>query len=208
MTVTLSSQPKVLACRECDNLMYYPLLQEGQQARCKRCRHVILYRKPNPIDRSIAIALAGLILAIPAIFLPIMSMKLFSINSTVSLSSAIVALWQNQLYFVALVTSFFCILAPLSKLFVTLILSFQVKLDRIHHQSYVPLIKFYQRIDSWEMLEVFMIGILVSIFKLRDDADLFFDFGLVSYILFMICIVALKLSFDNELLWNKVEIDD
>ncbi|WP_394174548.1 paraquat-inducible protein A [Thalassotalea litorea] len=188
--------------------MPYPALVEGQQARCKQCHHILLYRKPNPINRSIAISIAGLILAIPAIYLPIMSMKMFSISSTVSLSSAVYSLWLNELYFVALVTCFFCILAPIGKLIIALTLGIQVKTNQFKRPSYMPLIRFYQRIDSWEMLEVFMIGILVSIFKLRADADLFFDLGLVSYILFMLCIVALKLSFDKELLWNKVVVDD
>ncbi|WP_171022274.1 paraquat-inducible protein A [Thalassotalea litorea] len=188
--------------------MPYPVLKEGQQARCRQCRHIVLYRKPNPVNRSVAIAIAGLILSVPAIFLPIMSMKMFSINSTVSLSSAVYALWLNELYFVAVVTCFFCIFAPIGKLVIALILGLQIKMDQIKRNSYMPLIKFYQKIDSWEMLEVFMIGILVSIFKLRADADLFFDLGLVSYILFMLSIVALKLSFDKELLWNKVVIND
>lgn len=208
MTATTITKPNFLACRECDNLMHYPALNEGQQARCSQCHHIVLYRKPNPINRSIAIAISGLILAIPAIFLPIMSMKMFSINSTVSLSSAVTALWFSELYFVAIVTCFFCILAPLGKLIIALVLGLQVKTEHVKRASYMPLIKFYQRIDSWEMLEVFMIGILVSIFKLRADADLFFDLGLVSYILFMLSIVALKLNFDKELLWNKVVIDD
>ncbi|WP_185968096.1 paraquat-inducible protein A [Thalassotalea sp. PS06] len=206
MTAATSQTPTILACRECDNLMHYPDLQEGEQARCRQCHHILLYRKRDPVNRSIAVSIAGLILSVPAIFLPIMSMKMLSISSTVSLSSAVYALWKNEIYFVALVTCFFCILAPVGKLIIALYLGIAVKLKRVTSRRYIPLIKFYQRIDSWEMLEVFMIGILVSIFKLRDDAELFFDLGLVSYILFMITIVGLKLSFDKELLWNKVPV--
>ena len=55
------------------------------------------------------------------------------------------------------------------------------------------------------MLEVFMIGILVSIFKLKDLADLSLDFGLVSFAALMLCIIALKVTLDHSMVWDQLD---
>ncbi|MDN3651512.1 paraquat-inducible protein A [Thalassotalea ponticola] len=193
------------ACIACDALVDIQSLKPGQVAKCPRCQHVILTRKYNPINSTIALCLSGLILYLPAVFYPLMSLQVLSVESSASLYSGIHALWQSELYIVACLVFIFCALTPLVKLIAALLVSVGVKYQQTHHNWYRRLLVYYIRADSWEMLEVFLIGILVSIFKLRDMATLHYDLGLLCFCLLMLCVVSLKVTMDKQLIWDHVD---
>lgn len=197
---------KQFACNECDYLLYIEHLNEGQVASCPRCHHHVVYRKLNSINRTLAVALSGLIIFFPAILQPLMSLHVLSLESSASLYTGMVAIWDTELYLVASMIFFFCILTPFVKLTTALIICLGVKFKKVHHAWFKQLFLIYYKADSWEMVEVFMIGILVSIFKLKDLADLSLNFGIISFAILVLSVNALKVTLDTRMIWD--EIDD
>ncbi|QBY06004.1 hypothetical protein E2K93_17255 [Thalassotalea sp. HSM 43] len=192
------------ACIECDALIQVTELEEGHVAKCPRCKHTIIERKHNPINSTLAICLAGLMLFIPATAYPLLSMKVLSVESSASLLSGIQALWQSELHIVAIFVFLFCILTPLVKLTAAMIVTLGFKFNQAHREWYRHFLVYYNHADSWEMLEVFLIGILVSIFKLKDMAELEYDLGLLCYCLLVLCVISLKVTLDKQLIWDQV----
>jgi len=82
-----------------------------------------------------------------------------------------------------------------------------LKYKQQKYQWFKQVFLLYHKVDSWEMLEVFMIGILVSIFKLNSLADLSLNFGLVSFAALMLCIIALKITLDHRMVWDQLDND-
>ncbi len=64
---------------------------------------------------------------------------------------------------------------------------------------------YYHKADTWEMLEVFMIGILVSIFKLKDLADLSLNIGIICFAVLVLCVNALKITLDKAMIWDEID---
>ncbi|WOH38394.1 paraquat-inducible protein A [Thalassotalea fonticola] len=198
---------KQFACYECDTLITITSINEGEVASCPRCHHHIVDKKYDSINRTLAISGTGLLLFIPATFFPLMSMQLLSVESSASLMSGISALWQTELYLVATLIFLFCVLAPLVKLSAAFFVTLGYKHKRHQHPFYKQLMLFYHHVDSWEMLEVFLIGILVSIIKLKDMADLSFNLGLLCFSAFMLCVLSLKVTLDKQMIWDDLDYE-
>ena len=67
---------QLIACQQCDALYDTPMLKQGQSAICTRCGSMLTERKVDSIERSFFWSLAGIILSVPAILLPIMGVTL------------------------------------------------------------------------------------------------------------------------------------
>ncbi len=198
---------KLFACNECDYLIELESLTEGQVALCPRCHHPIVIKKINSLNRTIAVSASGLMLFFPAILYPLMSMNILSLENSASLFSGVQALWQSELYFVATLVFMFCIFTPIIKLLAAFIICMGLKFHKQRITGFKTLFLIYHKVDSWEMLEVFMIGILVSIIKLKDLADLSLNIGLLCFAAFMLCVITLKVTMDKSMIWDEIDND-
>jgi paraquat-inducible protein A len=59
--------------------------------------------------------------------------------------------------------------------------------------------------QTWSMIEVFMIGILVAITKLMGMATIVAGLALYSFALLMLVLSAAIASFDPESVWERLE---
>jgi len=110
-----------LACHQCDALYVHPQLNDGQRAECGRCGATLFERKVNSIERTFALSVAGLILLIPAIMLPIMGITLAGQYQEASLLDAITQLIVKGYFMVATLVFMFTIAVPTVKLIGALI---------------------------------------------------------------------------------------
>ncbi|WP_354625649.1 paraquat-inducible protein A [Psychromonas sp. MME2] len=192
------------ACHECDLLIDIGSISEGQVAGCPRCGCEVIRRKIDAIRRTKVVAISGLIFFVPAIFMPLMAMHAVGRANSASLLECVEILLQTELYFVALIVALTSIIAPLFKLTLTLYISCYFDTPVMQHPYYRKAVLIYHKIDSWEMLEVFMMGILVSIIKLQAMAVLTFGMGLVCFVGLLLCVVALRVTFDIEQIWERI----
>ena len=64
--ISATAEPFSTACLECDQLLDIPALQPGERANCPRCGHLITSHIKDGFDRSMAFALAGVVLLLVA----------------------------------------------------------------------------------------------------------------------------------------------
>ena len=64
---------------------------------------------------------------------------------------------------------------------------------------------FYQQITTWGMLEVYMIGVLVSVVKLYGMADIKPGIGLFCFIGVLLITALINIHFDKEQVWGMIE---
>jgi paraquat-inducible protein A len=57
----------------------------------------------------------------------------------------------------------------------------------------------------WSMMEVFMIGILVSVVKLAGMAKIIPGISLYSFLALIFVLAAMIVSLDSHLIWQKWE---
>lgn len=62
------------------------------------------------------------------------------------------------------------------------------------------------RTEPWNMIEVFLLGVLVSLLKLGSLADLHFGVGFWALVALMLCMAGAVAAIDKRELWDRLEV--
>ncbi len=198
---------EIIACPGCDLLIDNITINPGEKITCPRCNEILSAPKNNSIDNSLVLALTGLILFPYAIFLPIMTLDTMGIKNTGTLFDGVVSTWNLGYLFVAVILALTSIIFPLIKFSLLFCISLNLKLKRT--PSYLPLMmRTYIHSDEWGMLEVLMIGILVTIIKMHHMANIHYNVGFFCFIALMVIALCSSLMLDKDEFWNKIEPGD
>jgi paraquat-inducible protein A len=66
--------------------------------------------------------------------------------------------------------------------------------------------KWMYRCEPWNMVEVFLLGVLVSLMKLAKVSDVHFGIGFWAFAGVMLCMAAAVAGIDREELWDRLEV--
>ncbi|TYK66546.1 paraquat-inducible protein A [Colwellia echini] len=194
----------LVACQQCDALYDKPQLKQGQIAKCTRCGSTLIERKVDSINRSFYWSLAGLIFMLPAILLPIMGVTLAGQFHQASLLDCIIVLIERDFFMIACLMFLFAIAVPIVRLSGALYIAYSFKFNRLK-PSLLNFFRAYHHLDHWAMLNVFMLGIVVSMYKLTDDTELSVNLGLLAFIFWLICSTMSAVALDQDYIWDKLE---
>lgn len=191
-------------CPECDLLLTRQAVPDRHEAHCPRCGSLLISSRHRSIERTLALALAGLILFFPANLFPILSLTALGMSQSETIFTSAKALYDNQLYLVSGLVLLCAIIVPLLKLLLLIYLS----LHLLQHKPSRMLgwaMRSYQQLDSWGMLEIYMLGVLVSIIKLIDVAEVTPGIGLYSLAGLIITTLLTSTQLDRHRFWRRIE---
>jgi paraquat-inducible protein A len=200
----IKNAKQLIACQQCDALYDKPVLKQGQSAKCIRCGSLMAERKVNSIDRSFYWSLAGIILSAPAILLPIMGVTLMGQYHHASLLDCILVLIDRGFFMIATLVFLFALAVPVVRLLGAFYVTYSFKFKRLK-PSLLYFFRAFHHLDNWAMLNVFMLGIVVSMYKLLDDTELSVNMGLLAFILWLICSTMASTSLDQDYIWQELE---
>lgn len=66
--------------------------------------------------------------------------------------------------------------------------------------------RWMSRTEPWNMIEVFLLGVLVSLLKLGHLAELHFGVGFWAFTALMFCMAAAVAAIDKKELWDRLEV--
>ena len=185
----------VIACPECDLLQREVALPPGGSARCRRCGALLYRNIRNSIDRTIAFLLAAAILYVIANTYPIVGLEAQGIRNTTTLAGAVHSLLNQGLPAVAFLVIITTILAPAFEIVALLYLLLPIRLGRVPIGFAVILLA-ARVVKRWNMVEVFMLALLVSVVKLSTFASVEPDLALWSFGGLTLLLAAASASFD------------
>jgi paraquat-inducible protein A len=194
----------MLACHQCDTLLPMPNVAEGQEALCGCCGATLFAKKKDAINRTIAVAIAGLLLFLPAIFLPIIGIGAAGIYNDASLLDCITLLINSRNYIIAFAVFMFTIAIPAVRLITILYISVSIKFNRVK-PSLLIFFRSYHVLDTWTMIHVFFMAVIVSMYKLSSLADMSIDGGLFSLVLLLLCSTLVSITMDQHSIWHRLE---
>ncbi len=197
------AQDNLIACHECDALYQKPRLLGRQSARCTRCGATLYNSASSQLDRICAITIAALVTFVIAQSFPIIELDANGIISQSSLFGALVVLWNEGMEIVAVMVFFATILCPLTELVALLYVLLPIR------RGYIPpgfnlVLRTIQFVRPWGMLEVFMLGVLITIVKMVSLARVIPETALFAFgaLTLMITVV---LTFDARTLWDVAD---
>jgi paraquat-inducible protein A len=193
-----------IACHECDVIHRIKPLPGKGAAHCIRCGAVLYKHKPNSLDRTLAFALAGLILFILANSFPFLGLKIGAQVRETNLITGIHELYLQGMHMIATLVLITTVLAPFIQMMCLFYVLLPLKFDRVPRR--VPrVLRFLEHVLPWSMMEVFMVGILVSVVKLAGMAKIIPGISLYSFLALIFVLAAMTVSLDSHLIWQKWE---
>jgi paraquat-inducible protein A len=193
----------LIACHECDTLFHKQALTSRSSAKCTRCGATLYQSVASNLDKLCSITLAALITFLIAQAFPILELETNGITSQTTLIGAIVALWGENMEVIA--TMVFCatILFPLTELVAMLYLLVPLRAGFIP-AGFSKVLRAIQFVRPWGMIEVFMLGILVTLVKMASIARVIPEAALFAFAALTL-LFAVILSFDPRALWDIAE---
>jgi paraquat-inducible protein A len=193
-----------IACHDCDLIHHISHLPAKGAAVCIRCGAVLHKHKPNSLDRTLAFAFAGLILFILANSFPFLGLKIGAQVRETTLITGIYELYLQGMQVIAILVLLTTVLVPFTQMMCLFYILLPLKLGRLP-QRLPWVLRFLQRIQPWGMMEVFMVGILVSVVKLAKMAKIIPGISLYSFLALIFVLSAMTVSLDAHLIWEKWE---
>lgn len=203
----MSPNVPIISCHDCGLLQKISHMPEDGTAKCCRCDAVLRKRqriKPaKSIEHTLALVITALVLLVISNVFPILQIQAEGHEMAATLFGCVKYLFTNDMQLLGGLVFVTSIGAPLIQLVGLLYILLPVNFNRIPPfapQTY----RLVRIITSWSMLEVLMVGILVSVVKLSALATVVPSIALWTFGLLMFFIAAILSDLDTEMLWQQI----
>jgi len=196
----------MIACHECDLLQREVELEPGGSARCLRCGALLYRSTPHSLENSLAFTIASAVFFLLANFYPIIDIELRGNHSAITLYGSTLSLWDQGMPFIATVVFITALLVPACELCMMLFILLPLRFG-YNVPGMSLFLRYLQAIKPWGMLEVFMLGILVSLVKLTGNFRVIPGVALWSYAILTFMLAAMTSSFNIRDLWERVSVE-
>ena len=195
---------RYIACPDCDAFFEAPEVEEGAQVLCPQCRALLFQYHHNSLHRATAFTLAAAFLFAVANVFPFMTLQAGYRESEMLLSQSVSGLENQGSPWLGLGVGVFTLGAPTLVIGGLLYLLGGLLLDR-RLPGAVPLCRWVYRARRWNMIEVFLLGALVSLLKLGKLATLTLGISFWAFVGLIVCLTAALSSIDYRELWTRLE---
>ncbi len=193
-----------IGCAECDLLVTVEALAPDERASCPRCGHLLTQNTADGLTRSLAFALAAAMLLVMSMAYPFLSLKANGLEQVMTLPRSAYELYQGGYLSIAILVMAPIIAVP--ALMITALVALLVAIRRGKRAPWlVPTGRFLFFLDPWSMVEVFVIGVLVSLVKIGAMATVIMGISFWAYVAFAICFIATLANLDRVQLWERIE---
>ncbi len=183
-----------IVCHDCDLLQREIPLKRGCAASCSRCGAVLYRNATDSIDRTLAFTMSAAVVFVIANVYPIFSIEAQGGRSSITLAGAARFLWGQQMQPISAVVFLTAILIPALELITMIYLLLPIRLSRVP-AGYTFLLRMLRIIEPWGMVEVLMLGVLVSLVKLTSSFKVIpgialWSFGVLTFLLAAVAVVV------------------
>jgi paraquat-inducible protein A len=200
---TVPAAARLRECPDCGQFQRVPRLPPGAVARCIRCDALLRRGRRHPIQRPLALALAGLVLLLVAAQVPLMGLEFYGRSTDVRLTTGPITLDNEGLWELSLVILANTLAVPVLRLLLVVAV-----LAGIHMRSaprWLPhLFVWAEWLRPWAMIEVYLLGILVAYSRLVTLAQV--EIGPAVYALggAMLALAAADAALDPDQVWEML----
>lgn len=146
-------------------------LATGEAASCPRCRATLYRNGSASVDLALALAVTSVILLVLLNSFPLLSLKVQQVTRDTTLLHAALTMWDDGMHLLSLLVIATTMLAPAMQIAVAIYLLCVIRFGDARRALGAPL-RALQTLRPWNMVEIFMLGLLVSLVKLQHMADI------------------------------------
>ncbi len=201
---TVKNHQLSVACPSCDLVFDLSQVPANSSASCTRCGHILTQTRDNEFLRGACLSFSSLVMMVIASSYPFMQFSSAGLENMMTLPRTVVELWINGMPWLAIVVAAFILVIPAAVLVMILVMQLIMLFD-IETPWVALLGKTIFHLNSWSMVEVFFVGVLVSLVKITKMASVVLGISFWAYALFAVFFVFTMLSLDRFQCWKKIE---
>jgi paraquat-inducible protein A len=178
MTRAPASQPateadlsELIACPICDALHRLGPVAPGTQARCRRCRSVLMAPRAGALTRITGLALTVVILMGAAVFFPFLDLDAGPVSNAASIFGTAMAYSQGLMAPLSVAVLALIVGLPLLRFAAILYAIGPLVLARPPAAGAMLAFRLAQALKPWAMAEIFIVGVAVSLVKVAGMAQ-------------------------------------
>ena len=190
-----------LLCRACDLVVQVPPYKKGVTCICPQCKSELRSGSRVSLYNLAVVSIASVIMLFTSVTLPFMTISSLGISQSMSLTSIVFVLHKNWSLLVAIFLLFTFCCPLIMHLIVIGIVFFGLKVNRFIANTYTFCHRFC-------MVDVFLLGVMVSLIKLVSLADISFHPGFTSAIVFSVLMVWCYSHGSPYKIWNLIRPHD
>ncbi len=191
-------------CPGCGLFQVEPALVPGTTAQCDRCGTTLRRTRQHPLEHSLALAIAALILLTVMCLSTLMTVRTSGIVHHAGIFSGPIELAERRMSALAIVVVFVTVVAPLCQLLGTIYVLLRLRETKTlpHLRRVFALV---ERLSTWSMVEVFVLGVFVAYVKLGDIVTIQLNTGVYALLALTVTLVWADAALDREAVWNALD---
>ena len=158
--------------------------------------------RPSGLERTLALTVAGLALFLLANTFPFLSFKIEAQVRETTLVTGIVTLYQQGLPELAVVVMLTTVIVPFIQLTGMIYVLLPLAVNRQAPLT-MRVFRWVRTLQPWSMLEVFLMGILVSIVKLAKMAKIVPGVAVFAFLALILVMAASATTLDPHEVWQR-----
>lgn len=188
-------------CHECALKVKLPELQENQKAQCPRCGYTLSTVHRNAVERIIAFAITALIFLLASLPFNFLSFSSNGLENHFAVISSFFVLIDNNYHILALIEllTIFAIPSVVLLSVIYLLVPMKKGLYPKHGRRILDIVF---KLLPWSMVEIFLIGTLVSLIKIIAMADIALGLSFYAFVLFTLSMTLVVLHIDKRQLYQ------
>lgn len=195
----------IIACKHCDTLVKVSSLEQHQRAICPCCNNEVASFRQNQRQWLIAFSITALLFLGVSLFPSFVSFSQHGLIQDISLWEALFLLGEQYSPALAAIYGFTILAMPVTVCLLVLITNSSVWANLNPHNAR-KLAKLLSYITPLNLADIFLVAVLVSVFKLMSLADIGFGNGFWAYILFVLCFIELISLINEDEIWQRQQI--
>jgi len=182
---------RLIICPKCHTIHQKVPITKGKSAICNHCKKVLYHYDERILNHGLALGITGLLLFFVSNLFPLVKVEMLGHEQHVTITSMVFSLFENGFYVVGVVVAFMVFIFPLMILVVYIAISWLMMAKKGKTVTKELLI-LLSKLLPWNMLEIYLVSILVALVKLIGFMQI--DFGLSFWALVLFVLLDIYLS--------------
>ena len=197
----------VHACHHCGLLQTLPVntLSETRRLHCQRCGSLLIKETTDSLQITLALTLTALLLLVITLIYPFMELHVEGKSQEATLLTGIEYFYHNEMVLLAGIVALTCVVFPLLLLSSLTYILIPMNMGRVALGTDIVL-RVFKWVVPWSMMEVFLLGILISAVKLGKLATMESGLGLWAFITLIITSTIIFACLNLGDIWRKVPL--
>ncbi|MCG8633415.1 MAG: paraquat-inducible protein A [Desulfobacterales bacterium] len=192
-----------VVCHDCARILFTPEMKPGTTAHCDRCNAKLLRHEADTLGKTLALALTCFILFIIANAWPFLIMRIEGIEQKTNMVTGILELFGQGMPVLAILVLLTALVFPLVQISGMIYLILPMKLGVIPWKA-AAVYRTMRRLKPWGMMEVYMVGILISMVKLLKMATIVPGPAALAFMALICLLTAATAGLNPGHIWRRL----